>query len=263
MPFTLSHPAAVLPLIARRRGPLIASALVAGSLAPDVPYFTESLVHGTYGYGAATHAAWGVPTVDVLLAAALVGFWHGLLRAPLVALLPRRLAGRAEALTARRRRWWPVRAADVGWFVLSAALGAATHVGWDSFTHHDRFGVRLLPVLNRTVAGEPLFSLLQYGSSALALLYVGRFVHRALRSTEPVPLAPLPYRRRTALVGIAAAALLGTLFRIADRARLRLPLASPLELIPTVAFGSIAGLTVGLTLHALAARLSRLSRRPA
>lgn len=46
MPFTLSHAAAVLPGIRRNgtaRGPLFASALVAGSFAPDMTYFAASV----------------------------------------------------------------------------------------------------------------------------------------------------------------------------------------------------------------------------
>ncbi|OEV34905.1 hypothetical protein HS99_0034890 [Kitasatospora aureofaciens] len=83
MPFTLSHPAAVLPLLraAGERGPLVASALVAGSMAPDVPFFAESLLPGVYGRGGLTHAWWAVPTLDVAIAGALVAGWHGLLRA--------------------------------------------------------------------------------------------------------------------------------------------------------------------------------------
>ena len=39
MPFTLSHPAAVLPLLRR---PFSGIALVAGAVAPDLPYFARS-----------------------------------------------------------------------------------------------------------------------------------------------------------------------------------------------------------------------------
>jgi hypothetical protein len=39
MPFTLSHPAAVLPFVRR---PFSAAALVAGAVAPDLPYFARS-----------------------------------------------------------------------------------------------------------------------------------------------------------------------------------------------------------------------------
>ncbi|MFE4519751.1 DUF4184 family protein, partial [Kitasatospora sp. NPDC056783] len=201
MPFTLSHPAAVLPLLraAGARGPLVASALVAGSMAPDVPFFAESLLPGVYGHGGLTHRWWAVPTLDVAIAGALVAGWHGLLRGPAVALLPERWAGAAEALTVRRSAG----AGDVGdtgtvgagvgagaggaaWFAASAAIGAATHVGWDAFTHGGRLGVRLLPVLDRPVAGVPLYEVLQYGSSALALAALGGWAARAARAAEPV-----------------------------------------------------------------------------
>ncbi|MFD0527796.1 DUF4184 family protein [Kitasatospora arboriphila] len=153
MPFTLSHPAAVLPLITRGRGrgPLVAAALVAGSTAPDVPYFADSVVPGAFGLGAVTHAWWGVPTVDVAVAAVLVGLWHLLLREPLAALLPARWVPQVPAVAPRAGGSALRRA---GWFAVSAALGAASHVGWDGFTHPGRFGVRLFPVLDRTaVAG--------------------------------------------------------------------------------------------------------------
>ncbi|WP_037909197.1 DUF4184 family protein [Actinacidiphila yeochonensis] len=185
MPFTLSHPAAVLPFLraGRARGPWIGSALAAGSIAPDVPFFADSLVRGTYGFGRVTHSVWGVPTVDVAIAAALAAAWHGLLREPLTALLPGRWADAADALTAPAGRPFDARAA--GWFAVSAAVGAATHVGWDAFTHGGRLGERLLPVLGATVHGMPLYSLLQYGCSAAALGLLGWYVPHALRRADP------------------------------------------------------------------------------
>ncbi|TBO54546.1 DUF4184 family protein, partial [Streptomyces kasugaensis] len=174
MPFTLSHAAAVLPAVRRTgaaRGPLIASALVAGSFAPDVTYFADSLIPGAMLFGTFTHSLRGVLTVDVLITAALVGGWL-LLREPLVALLPRARQGRVHALV-RGRPWRPHRpgqlTASAGWFCLSAVLGSTTHVVWDAFTHPGLWGTRLLPVLDRTIGGRPLTMYLQYGTSALAL----------------------------------------------------------------------------------------------
>ncbi|MGW6509475.1 DUF4184 family protein, partial [Streptomyces niveus] len=54
MPFTLSHAAAVLPGIRRNgtsRGPLLASALVAGSMAPDMTYFAATAVPAAMEFG--------------------------------------------------------------------------------------------------------------------------------------------------------------------------------------------------------------------
>lgn len=267
MPFTLSHPAAVLPLLRRSgaRGPLVASALVAGSTAPDVPYFADSVVPGVFGYGADTHAWWGVPTVDVLIAAVLVLGWHALLRAPLVALLPPRWAHAADALTRPVRPWRQrVRPAAAAWFALSAAAGAATHVGWDAFTHPGRAGVRLLPVLARTPGGVPLYQVLQYGSSAIALAVLARYGLRELRRAAgdgATGTAPASARtRRAVLLVTAGAALLGTALRILQWWQ-PLTEGSPLRFVPTVAFGGSAGAAVALLGYAAVARALRLRAR--
>ncbi|WP_329561876.1 DUF4184 family protein [Kitasatospora sp. NBC_01266] len=212
MPFTFSHPAAVLPLLRglRGRGPLLASALVAGSMAPDLPFFAASWGPGLFRHGALTHRWWAVPTVDVALAGVLAAGWQGALRRPLLGLLPPCWA--EPALLATERRPAPGGSGQRATaFALSAALGAAGHVGWDAFTHPGRLGGRLLPVLERRVAGVPLCTALQYGSSALGLAVLGGHLARELR-IEPDGGAPQDPRttrqraRRRALVGAGAAA---------------------------------------------------------
>ncbi|MET7797441.1 DUF4184 family protein, partial [Streptomyces decoyicus] len=186
MPFTLSHAAAVLPAIRRTgaaRGPLVASALVAGSFAPDMTYYADSLVPGGMAFGEVTHSLSGVLTVDVLVTVALVGGWL-LVREPLTALLPRAWQGPVHTFV-RGRPWRPrgprELAALVGWFLVSAVLGAATHVVWDAFTHPGRWGTRLVPGLDRVVGGLPVYTYVQYGTSALALAAMGAFVWQVLR----------------------------------------------------------------------------------
>ncbi|MGF1432468.1 DUF4184 family protein, partial [Kitasatospora sp. LaBMicrA B282] len=187
MPFTFSHPAAVLPLLRglRGRGPLVACGLVAGSMAPDLPFFAESWLPGVYRFGGPTHRWWAVATVDVALTGVLVAGWQAVLRRPLLALLPVRWAEPAAAATERPpgggrppRTDPPPR--QLAAFALSAAIGAAGHVGWDAFTHPGRVGGRLVPVLERRVAGVPLCTVLQYGSSALALAGLGDRLRREL-----------------------------------------------------------------------------------
>ncbi|MFJ6385297.1 DUF4184 family protein [Kitasatospora sp. NPDC092039] len=260
MPFTLSHPAAVLPLLgaAGARGPLVASALVAGSMAPDVPFFAESLLPGVYGHGGLTHRWWAVPTLDVAIAGVLVAGWHGLLRGPVVALLPERWAGGAEALTARRAGGVHGlggcgAARGAAWFAVSAAIGAATHVGWDAFTHGGRLGSRLLPVLDRQAAGVPLYEALQYGSSALALAALGGWAARAVRAVEPVrPAVRLaPRARRAAVAVLGAATATGVLQRLGPLRR---------NLVPEVCFGAGAGLAVGMVGYAAVLAAARRLR---
>ncbi|MDH6143852.1 hypothetical protein P3T35_005887 [Kitasatospora sp. GP30] len=253
VPFTFSHPAAVLPLLRglRGRGPLIASGLVAGSMAPDLPFFAASCRPGLFRHGALTHRWWAVPTVDVALAGAMVLGWRTALRRPLLGALPMPWAAAAMAATADRGE--PPRAAA---FALSAAIGAASHIGWDSFTHPGRAGVRLLPALTRPVAGVPLCTLAQYGGSALALAGLGRHLARELRALPPAEQLPPPAggRRRRALLGASAA--LGAGHRVL-RGR-RLPGRTGLDdLVSDLCFGAGAGAVAGALVLSAVDRVGR------
>ncbi|MDX3060072.1 DUF4184 family protein [Streptomyces sp. NE06-03E] len=267
MPFTLSHAAAVLPGIRRSgagRGPLVASALVAGSFAPDVTYYADTVVPGAMEFGEVTHGAWGVFTVDVLITGALVALWL-MLRDPLVALLPGAAQGRVHAFVRGRRRE-PGRPVlpEAGWFVVSAVIGSATHVVWDAFTHHDRWGTELVPGLDRSVAGHPVFQIVQYGSSAVALAVLAWFTYTGLRRMGPAPApASVPVLGRTerrwagALLGLCV--LVGVVHRCARWYVWSGHLDTPLDIIPTACFGAGAGLAAGLLLYGA---WMRLLRRP-
>ncbi|MFE9016786.1 DUF4184 family protein [Streptomyces cyaneofuscatus] len=270
MPFTLSHAAAVLPVVRRngtaRRG-LYPSALIAGSFAPDVTYFADTVIPGAMRFGDFTHTFLGVVTVNVLIAAVLVAVWAAL-REPLVALLPVRVRGRVHALV-RGQRWsggsFGPHALLV--FVGSAALGAATHVVWDAFTHHSRWGTELLH-LDRSVGGFPLYQFAQYGSSALALVVLGWFVLTALRRTvaTPVPeaLPELGRGERWGALGLLAGCMvLGIVHRCLRFYAHFGGIENPLDIIPTACFGAGAGLAAGLLLYGVWMRLLRGRGRPA
>lgn len=263
MPFTFSHPAAVLPLIGqgRGRGPLIASALVAGSLAPDVPFFLETVLPGSYGLGDVAHRPWAVPTLDVAIAAGLVAGWHGLLREPMVALLPDPWADRADTLTAPRRKREPgsLDPRDAAWFAASAALGAFSHVGWDAFTHRGRAGVRLVPALRREIGGIPVYHALQWGTSAvgLGLLAVsGSAALRRQQMPQPRRITLRPGVRRGAVAAVAAGAVLGAVHRTARELPKSGGRLAPAHLVAAASFGGGAGAAVAATAVALALRLT-------
>ncbi|KUN86785.1 DUF4184 family protein [Streptomyces griseoruber] len=264
MPFTLSHAAAVLPGVradGTGRGRLVPAVLVAGSFAPDLTYYAASVLSGAMEFGDVTHSFPGVFTVDVVIAWALVGLWL-LLREPLVALLPPSRQARTAALTrcgAPRAR---VRAATVAWWYVSAVLGASTHVVWDAFTHLDRWGMRLFPVLGETVAGSPLYWYLQYGGSAVAAVVIAVFVVHALRRAPaggPVGVPALSARDRwTAAAVIGGCGLAGAVQRVSRWWTYGEPRAAkPWELVPTVCFGAGAGLVLGLLLYAVGVRVWR------
>ncbi len=267
MPFTLSHAAAVLPAVrtdGSGRGRLVPAALVAGSFAPDMTYYAASVVSGAMEFGEFTHSFAGVFTLDVLVAWALVGLWL-LVREPLVALLPPARQGRVATLSRCGTPRARVRPASAAWWYVSAALGALTHVVWDAFTHLDRWGMRMFPVLGEKVAGSPLYWYLQYGGSAVAAVVIAVFVGYALRrapAADPVGVPALSVRDRwwagTVIGGCAAVGAVQRATRWWDYWG---STAKPWELIPTLCFGAGAGLVLGVVLYAAGVRVWRPARR--
>ena len=163
MPFTLAHPAAVLPLRGLAR--LRMAPLIIGAMTPDLPYYVPArLGH----FGPETHNAVGAFTTCLVLgyAALLVLF---VLRRPLTALLSARarwLCLRALAPFGERLSEWPLAA-------LAILIGVWTHLLWDSFTHTDGWVVRRVAALSAPVTigsySGTVCHVLQYLSSALGL----------------------------------------------------------------------------------------------
>ncbi|HEY6889589.1 MAG TPA: DUF4184 family protein, partial [Solirubrobacter sp.] len=120
MPFTGSHPAAVVPLL---RTGLVPSALVIGSMIPDLPYYVPVPVSSTV-----THSAAGVIGVDLVLGVAVFAVWQLVLAPAVVGLAPPGVRDRlAPGLPVHPRRH--VRSlAAVALVLASLVIGAATHV---------------------------------------------------------------------------------------------------------------------------------------
>ncbi|PRY41594.1 DUF4184 family protein [Umezawaea tangerina] len=195
MPFTLAHPAAIL---AFPRGPLVPSALVMGSMAPDLTYYAPlPWLDPTDTLLTRTHHASSVFWLDPLLALALLVVFHALLKRPAVALLPPAAAGRAWQ-SAERFTWR--RATAVWWIALSLVIGAATHVGWDSLN---------------SAFGEALSTALDLAGGVLGFAVLLAWTWRWWRTTpkHPVPIGlQLPARLRAVVWGavVAAPLVLGT-----------------------------------------------------
>jgi hypothetical protein len=184
MPLTLSHPAAVLPL--RRLG-LPMTSMVIGSMVLDVPLYLGS----RRGYDIA-HSPLGVPTVDIVGALVVLALWFAVLRDPLVDLAPSAVRARLAPRARLTRRQWLL--APIG-----ALIGGVTHVGWDSFTHYDRWGSEHVGWLQRDHLGLAGLKWAQYASGVLGLLVVGWCAVAHLRS-----LPPLDVRRPARVLAPAA-----------------------------------------------------------
>ncbi|MBN1094116.1 DUF4184 family protein [Blastococcus sp. TML/M2B] len=184
MPFTPSHAAAALPFL---RTPLPVSALVAGTVAPDLPFYLP------FALPWPTHTATAVVTTDVLIGLAAWALWHGLLAAPAVRAAPAALRARVAGVPVglRSRLASPSRGA---WTLLALAVGAATHVLWDEFTHARRWGPETFPVLAEQWGAMPGYRWLQYATSVLGGLVLLAWAVRWWRRT-PARTTPPPGRR--------------------------------------------------------------------
>jgi hypothetical protein len=180
MPFTLAHPAAIVPFA--RRG-FVISALVVGSIAPDLSYFVALNTNVSFGHSIAALFWFCLPMGLVIL-----WLFHSLLKRPLMALLPegfqRRLASSNQpfAFSPLPRLWG---------IMLSLWIGSITHLVWDSFTHPDGWIVERLPVFTTVVfrlAGSDfqIYKLLQYASSVLGMAVIIWWVWRLYQKARPV-----------------------------------------------------------------------------
>lgn len=210
MPFTLSHPLAVVPF-ARTALPL--SALVIGSMSPDFEYLLR-LRQDSH----ASHSPLGVLGFCLPASWLVLWLWHGWLKRPLLELLSDR--HRARLLPhAGEFRFGP--ASRAGTISIAILVGAITHVLWDSFTHGWGWPVRHLALLQAEIAFPgfeplPLYRRLQHASSLLGLLALMVIYCRWSRHQEPIsiPTGLIPRRSRTliAAIGLLIATTLGTTF---------------------------------------------------
>ncbi|MGY1680785.1 DUF4184 family protein [Geodermatophilus sp. SYSU D01176] len=210
MPFTGSHPAAVLPLL---RTPLPASALVAGSIAPDIPFYLPLTLSWP------THTALAVVTVDVLLGGLAWALWHALLAPAALSAAPAGLRGRLAGVPiGLRRRLRSARAA--GLVLLALAVGAGIHVLIDEFTHPGRWGAEHLPVLARAWGPLPGLRWLDYALGVVGGLVLLAWLARWWRRTPAVP-APTRPRWWLPWAVVAVAGLAGGLSAIGGAPDLR------------------------------------------
>lgn len=184
MPFTLSHPAAVIPFLRR---PFVPVALILGAVVPDLPYFLdtpvtaqswyEPFVNATFSHSVQGLLIVGFPSVIVL------ALLFQLFRRPVAQLLPVHL--RLKRFDkARPRRFYSY----IMWFLISALVGMTTHYVWDSLTETALRHTRVL----------------QHGSTFLGICVIVFWVMWSVRSKdlvfERVPASQTWARQRLVIV---------------------------------------------------------------
>jgi hypothetical protein len=198
VPFTPSHLAAALPFL---RTPLVPAAVALGTMAPDFPYYVPRHVGIPRDL---THSLLGLVTIDPAMTLVAVAAWWFLLREPIVELLP---ASLRERLPPRRPSAWRQGRAStlvaVLLLVLSALVGNATHLLWDSFTHPG-WMVDHLPLLRRQVGPLSVDKWLQHASTVFGLVALAVWAVLRLRRVPRDTARPTRWTRRERAVAAAA-----------------------------------------------------------
>jgi Domain of unknown function (DUF4184) len=199
MPFTLAHSAAALPF---RRLPLVPSALVIGTFAPDFEYFLRLGPNGRFG-----HTLPGTFILTLPLGLLALWIFHALVKRPAAMLMPDALRNRLVNYLGEFRFGGPAR------FLLIAAsilLGIATHLLWDSFTHAGTWFYAHWPLLRASLSlpvlgPTPYYKVFQHGSTIVGSGVVGVWLALWYRSSVPttqVPAEAPSARQRFVIVAV-------------------------------------------------------------
>jgi uncharacterized protein DUF4184 len=178
MPLTFAHPAAAVPLVRPLGRWGVFSALVIGSVVPDLFYLLPITQRR-----ASSHTLAGLVWFCLPVGIALYALFHAALKRPLCSLLPASWQRRLESPgTASRARPSAV--------VVSIVIGALTHLAWDAFTHLDGAGVVAFPVLNQRIASFSgynlyLHRLLQHVSTLVGVSLLATWIARWAHCPEP------------------------------------------------------------------------------
>jgi hypothetical protein len=180
MPFTVAHIAAALPV---RRLPIVLSAFVVGTMAPDFEYFVRLAPLSRW-----SHHWPGVFIFTLPCALLVLWLYHRYIKNATVALLPQALQGRLPAVEDFRFR------GRLGPITISLLLGIASHIVWDWFTHYDTPLYNHWTFLQHDV-GVPFvgrvytFKFLQHVSTIAGLLALAIWFAFWFRRTAPRTIA--------------------------------------------------------------------------
>jgi len=155
MPYTLSHAVVSLPVawITRYKIPL--SALIVGSISPDIPYILA--LTPTHAPG---HSMLGVLSFCLIPSLGTLFVWHRWLEAPTLELF-------GLSWKSRTLNWRNFCLSSIG-----VLIGAYSHVLWDATSHADGAFVVNSDFWRRTILSLPLYKWNQYVSGIAGLVII-------------------------------------------------------------------------------------------
>ena len=171
MPFTLAHPAVLFPLLKQHKY-VSATALIVGSMVPDVDFIAQMQESSTY-----SHQFPGVFLINFPLGILLCWLFHAVIKYFLIPNIPNGLHARFQFIM--EFNWLSYAKKNKLIVLTSLGIGIASHLAWDAFTHSDGIFVSNWPSLSSPInflnREMPIYHVLQIISSVIglsALIYV-------------------------------------------------------------------------------------------
>jgi len=169
MPFTFSHPAAIVPFRLLPKQWTSLTGLVIGSMAPDFEYFIRMRGYGTYG-----HTWFGLIWFCIPVAITLAFIYHYIVRDAFLDNLPEFL--RRRTVSFKNFNWKGYFKEHYWIVIISIVIGACTHVIWDGFTHKHGLFVKKNGWFDQAfiIGGYimPRYKMLQHSSTVVGGLFI-------------------------------------------------------------------------------------------
>jgi hypothetical protein len=185
MPFTIAHPAIILPFARVKNIPL--SALVIGSLTPDFEYFIKMKLTGRY-----SHTLEGMFLMDLPMAFMLWLIFHQIIKRPLIKNLPQYFKGRL--LDLKKFDFIACMKSNMHYVLVGLLIGIFSHIVWDSFTHAKEVYVLQWDWLSQPLftdyPGFPAFRMLQHVSTLIGSIVIVWYFHRLPQQSCKVNVRP-------------------------------------------------------------------------
>lgn len=233
MPFTLSHPAAVLPL-GKYSKSFSMTGLVIGSMIPDLEYFVRFKFQSDY-----SHTLAGIFWADLPAGILLTFVFHYIIKRNLIMALPAAVSGRLTAL--RESEWKDYFFKNYFKVCISIITGVFTHLFLDNFTHKYGWFVLQIPFLSDYFTlfetKVHFYKILQYTLGIAGLIYGGWFIGKM-----PLEKAVIPKRGYKAIYWTSVIFI--SLFTLLIRFKSGLKLVQP----HSIALTAISGFIIGIIL---------------
>ncbi|WP_369765804.1 DUF4184 family protein [Flavobacterium sp. WC2429] len=184
MPFTLSHPAIILPFLKNKK--LSATALIVGSMSPDLEYFFRMRMQSEI-----SHTLLGIFLIDFPLGFIVMFTFHEIIKRPFIENTPVFFQKRMQEL--KESNWVNYFKNNIFTVLICFFLGAVSHILWDSMTHWDGFMVQNFSFFNIEIYGIPVYKIAQHVSSIIGLIWIAYYIYNLPEKNKDIKRINLSY----------------------------------------------------------------------